>query len=189
MNRNQIVRRIKEKNLIAAVKDDEGLEKVLKTDIGVVFVLYGDVLSLEDIVKRIRDAGKAAIVHMDLISGLNSKEISVDFIKTRVHADGIISTKQNLIKRAKELTLFTVMRFFVIDSMALVNLNRQCSAVVPDCIEILPGLMPKIIRKLSESEPYPLIAGGLISDEEDIRSALDAGAVAVSTTNMDLLTK
>ena len=187
MNRNQIIRKIKEKKLIAAVKDDEGLEKILETDIGVVFVLYGDVLSLEGIVKRIREAGKAAIVHMDLITGLSSKEISVDYIKSKIHADGIISTKQNLINRAKELSLFTVMRFFVIDSMALVNLNRQCTAVVPDCIEILPGLMPKIIKKLSESEPYPLIAGGLISDDEDMRSALNAGAVAVSTTNINLL--
>ncbi len=79
------------------------------------------------------------------------------------------------------------MRFFVLDSVALVNLNRQCSAVVPDCIEILPGLMPKIIKKMADSEPYPLIAGGLISDREDIESALGAGAVAVSTTNMDLI--
>ncbi len=187
MNRNQILKKIKEKQLIAAIKDDEGLERVLKTDIGVVFVLYGDMLSLEETVKRIREAGKAAIVHMDLIAGLSAKEISVDYIKQKVHADGIISTKQNLIKRAKELGVFTVMRFFVLDSMALVNLNKQCSAVVPDCIEILPGLMPKIIKRLVDSEPYPLIAGGLISDDEDIRYALQAGAIAVSTTNMHLI--
>ncbi len=187
MNRNQIIKKIKEKQLIAAIKDDEGLKRVLETDIGVVFVLYGDVLSLEDTVKSIRDSGKAAIVHMDLITGLSSKEISVDYIKTKIHADGIISTKQNLIKRAKELGMFTVMRFFVLDSMALVNLNKQCSAVIPDCIEILPGLMPKIIRRLVSSEPYPLIAGGLISDDEDITSALEAGAIAVSTTNMKLI--
>ncbi|MBQ7636352.1 MAG: glycerol-3-phosphate responsive antiterminator [Lachnospiraceae bacterium] len=187
MNRNQILKKIKEKRIIAAVKDDEGLKCALETDIGVVFVLYGDVLSLEDTVKSIRDSGKAAIVHMDLITGLSPKEISVDYVKTRVRADGIISTKQTLIKRAKELGMFTVMRFFVLDSMALVNLNKQCSAVIPDCIEILPGLMPKIIRRLVSSEPYPLIAGGLISDDEDITSAIEAGAIAVSTTNMKLI--
>lgn len=186
MNRNQIIKRIKEKGLIAAIKDEEGLLRILKTDVGVVFVLYGDVLTIADIVKTIREAGKAAIVHMDLISGLSSKEVSVDYIKETVHADGVISTKQNLIKRAKELGLFAVMRFFVLDSMALVNLNKQCKAVEPDCIEILPGLMPKIIKKISESEPYPLIAGGLISDSEDVENALNAGAVAVSTTKQEM---
>ncbi len=187
MNKNQILKKIKEKRLIAAIKDEEGLEKVLATDLGVVFVLCGDVLSLEETVKRIRESGKAAIVHMDLITGLASKEISVDYIKQKIHADGIISTKQNLVKRAKELGMFAVMRFFVLDSMALVNINRQCSAVIPDCIEILPGLMPKIIKKLVDTEPYPLIAGGLISDREDIEAALEAGAMAVSTTNGELI--
>ena len=105
MNRNQILRKIKEKHLIAAIKDDEGLEKVLETDLGVVFVLYGDVVNIASIVRKIRDAGKAAIVHMDLITGLSSKEISVDFIKENAHADGIISIKQNLISRETHSSL------------------------------------------------------------------------------------
>ena len=52
-----------------------------------------------------------------------------------------------------------------------------------DLIEILPGVMPKIIRRLAGSAKKPLIAGGLISDKEDILSALGAGAVAISSTN------
>ncbi len=186
MNKNQILKKIKQNKYIAAIKDDDGLNKVLMLDIGVVFVLYGDVMTVSEIVKKIRDAGKAAIVHMDLVGGLSAKEVSVDYIKETVHADGIISTKQNLIKRARELGLFAVMRFFVIDSMALVNLNRQCAAVSPDCIEILPGLMPKIIRHIADAEHVPVIAGGLISDSEDVSAACNAGAIAVSTTHAEL---
>lgn len=43
--------------------------------------------------------------------------------------------------------------------------------------------MPKIIRKITGENKTPLIAGGLISDKEDVCNALDAGAVAVSSTN------
>ena len=75
-----------------------------------------------------------------------------------------------------------MLRFFVIDSMALENIQKQTAAVMPDVVEILPGLMPKMIRKIRKSIRRPLIAGGLISDKEDIMAALDAGAVAVSTT-------
>jgi len=42
--------------------------------------------------------------------------------------------------------------------------------------------MPKVIRKISGSTDKPIIAGGLISDKEDVINALAAGAVSVSST-------
>lgn len=38
--------------------------------------------------------------------------------------------------------------------------------LVPDAVEILPGLMPKIIKKLCSTVNVPINAGGLISDKE-----------------------
>lgn len=170
--------------VIAAVKSQEDLSKSLHSQVEVVFVLFGTVCNIAEIVKTIKDSGKVAMVHVDLITGLNSnKDVSADFIKQNTVADGIITTHQSLIKRAKELELFTVLRFFVLDSMALESVTRKRSSCQPDFIEILPGLMPKIITKISNSVSEPLIAGGLITDKDDIISALSAGAVAVSTTN------
>ena len=89
--------------IIAAVRDDEGLAQCLRTDIQTVFVLYGDICNISEIVRQIKDAGKIAIVHADLISGLAAKEISVDFLRRSTQADGVISTRANMIQRAKEL--------------------------------------------------------------------------------------
>lgn len=169
--------------IIPAVKDEESLEVCLKSDSSVIFILFGDICSIADIVERIKEKGKLAMVHMDLIAGLGSKEVSVDYIKKRTRADGIITTKPILVKRAKELGLDAVLRFFIIDSMALANLSRQTREARPDCIEVLPGVMPKVIRKITKENKIPLIAGGLIADKEDVCNALDAGAVAVSATN------
>ena len=169
--------------IIPAVKDEESLEVCLKSDSSVIFILFGDICSIADIVERIKEKGKLAMVHMDLIAGLGSKEVSVDYIKKRTRADGIITTKPILVKRAKELGLAAVLRFFIIDSMALANLSRQTREARPDCIEVLPGVMPKVIRNITKENKIPLIAGGLISDKEDVCNALDAGAVAVSSTN------
>lgn len=171
--------------IIAAVKDAEGLERCLESDCSVIFVLFGDICSVKDIVARIKEKNRIAMIHMDLITGLGSKEVSVDYIK-QVGADGIISTKPTLVKRARELEMYTVLRFFVIDSMAIENIYKQCMLAKPDCIEILPGVMPKVIRKIKERERTPLIAGGLISDKEDIMAALKAGAVSISTTQSKL---
>lgn len=172
--------------VIASIKDQEGLEECLKSDCGIIFILYGDIMNIADIVERVKDTGKLAMVHMDLIAGLGSREVSVDFIRKTTKADGILSTKPALIRRAKELNLYTVMRFFVIDSMAIDTIPRQCEQARPDCIEILPGVMPKVIRRIVREVREPVIAGGLIVDKEDVMSALNAGAVSISTTNRAL---
>lgn len=173
--------------VIAAVKDEAGLEAALSSaDIQVLFILYGDVLNISEIVRRAKQAEKLVLVHMDLINGLSSKEIAADFIKRQTEADGIITTRPGMIKRAKELGLHTVMRFFIIDSMALANVHKQYLSVRPDFIEVLPGVMPKIIQRISKENRIPIIAGGLIMDKEDVMTALDAGAISVSTTNRNV---
>lgn len=148
-----------------------------------VFILYGDLMSIGPIVSQIKTAGKLAIVHLDLIDGLSQKDAAVDFIVKSAAADGIISTKPSVVHRAKSCGLLAVQRFFVLDSIALSNISRQPSLGYADAIEILPGLMPKIIRRLVKTIDKPVIAGGLISDKEDIVAALEAGAVAISSTN------
>lgn len=173
--------------VIAAVKDMDGLEKCCRlSDIKVVFILFGDICSIPDIVAKVKKADKMAVVHMDLISGLSAKEIAVDFIKNNTQADGIISTKPTLIKRGKELSLFTVLRYFLIDSMALENIRLQQYSVKPDIIEVLPGLMPELIKKICQASRIPIIAGGLITEKKSVMAALSAGAISVSSTNQDV---
>lgn len=177
---------VEECPVIAAIKDDEGLEKCIETDIDIVFVLYGDICDIPDIVERLKEAGKTVLVHLDLIGGLNTKEIAADFIRKHTLADGIISTKPGVIKRAKELGLYTVQRFFVIDSLAVENIRKQAELPYADMIEVLPGVIPKVIGRIRSMISIPIIAGGLVSDKEDVLSALDAGAMAVSTTRTEV---
>lgn len=172
--------------IIAAVKDMEGLYNSCRLEeIKVIFILFGNICTIGEIIRKVKEAGKTAIVHIDLIGGLNTKEIAVDFIKNSTKADGIITTKPTLIKRAKDLGMFTVLRYFLIDSMALENIRQQ-NHVKPDVIEVLPGVMPKIIQKICQTSKVPIIAGGLITDKESALAALSAGAVSVSTTNRDV---
>ena len=122
--------------IIAAIKDNNGLKKCLTSSSSVIFILYGDICNISDIVDEVKKAGKIAMVHIDLINGLSSKEITVDFIKKYTNADGIISTKPTLIKRARELSLYTILRLFVIDSMAYEK-QAGLSLTKKDIFEIL----------------------------------------------------
>lgn len=175
-----------ENPIIVAVRDDETYKKCMNIpESRVVFVLFGSISSIPDIVSELKGHDHQVFVHMDLISGLSSREDAVDFIRKYTNADGIISTRIEQIKRGKSLGLDTVYRIFVIDSKAFSVVRKNISNDV-DIVEILPGLMPKIIRKMTEIQSKPVIAGGLISDREDVISALDAGAVAISTTNVNV---
>ena len=185
MNRKRI-EEFEDCPVIAAIKDEEGLKKCLHSDIQIVFVLYGDICNIGKTVGKLKAAGKTVIIHIDLIAGLSSKEIAVTYIKSVTHADGIISTKPGVIREAKEEGLFAIMRFFVIDSIAFDSIQKQTESVRPDMIEVLPGVMPKIIRRICRESRVPVIAGGLIADKEDIMAALDAGAVSISTTRQDV---
>lgn len=172
--------------VIPAVKDDAGLAAVKDTESRIVFVLYGDIISIARIVEDIHAMGKIAIVHADLVSGLSSREIAADFIAGHTGADGVISTKPQVIRRAKELGLFTVQRFFLLDSLAFSNLRTQVTQTRPDVIEVLPAGLSKVIRVIRKEFGRNLIAGGLVLDKDDVIAPLSAGAAAVSTTNASL---
>lgn len=172
--------------VIAAVKNESGLENCLKTDCRVVFLLFGTICDVAELVDRVKESGKIAIVHVDLIQGLSSKEVAVDFIRRNTRADGIISTKSPIVKHAKELGMICIQRTFVVDSMALSTLKKQIESFHPDAIEIMPGVMPRVIQKIRQETELPLIAGGLLSDKKDIMAAFEAGADAVSTTREEL---
>ncbi len=172
--------------IITAVKDEQGLERALKTDSSVVFILFGTVCSITGLVERVKASGKLAIVHVDLITGLSQKEVAVDFIKENTKADGIISTKPSLVRHAMELGLIGGQRAFLIDSIAFENTRKQLAAFEPDFMEIMPAALPKVLKRIREFTPVILVAGGLLSDKQDIMDAFRAGADAVSTTKEEL---
>jgi glycerol uptake operon antiterminator len=184
--KKDMIKKLAEYPVISAIKDENGLKKCIKSKFKVVFILYGDICNIKEIVDTIKDADKIAIVHIDLISGLSNSEISVEYLATNTNLDGIISTKYNLLKAAKNRGLITIQRIFMIDSMALNNLKNQLRRDEIDFIEVLPGVMPKVIKKIVSVSRIPIIAGGLVNDREDVEISLKAGAIAVSTSSATL---
>ncbi len=170
--------------IIGAIKDEESFERALASDCGVVFLLNGDILTIREKVESLRREGKQVFVHIDMVSGVSSSPVIVDYIKRELKVEGIITTKTNIVKKAIEADLKVIQRFFFIDSMSLQNAMESLRKIKPQAIEIMPGIMPKIVNKLHKAYPdIPIICGGLIDSKEEIIAALSAGAMAVSTTN------
>ena len=96
-------------------------------------------------------------------------------------ADGIISTRAGLIRAAKDCGLETVQRFFLVDSHSVETAIESIRACNPSMVELMPGVVPKVIRRFCGEIRQPVIAGGLIETREEAVQALSAGAAAIST--------
>lgn len=183
--RHVLIRMMEENPVVPSLRDPAALDQYLHCPCGVVFVLCGDILNIDEIIRRLHEGGKKAVIHADLVSGLAPKEIAVDFLQ-RCGADGILSTRPALVRRGRELGLLSVLRVFAIDSKAISNLYREAELGTPDMVEVLPGAIPHVIAQLKRQLSIPLIAGGLLEEKSDILTALSAGALCVSTSNSRL---
>lgn len=172
--------------IVAAIKNDEGLSECLKSECNLVFILYGTVCDIAEAVEKIKNDGRTAIVHADLIQGLSARNEAVDYIKHSTRADGIISTKSSLVRYAMDIGMIGILRTFIIDSIAMENIHRQIHSISPDMIEIMPGIMPEIIERIKRFTDTPVIAGGLIASKKNVMDAFNAGADAISTTKKEL---
>ena len=109
MDRNKLLDLLASGPVIAAVKSEDGLAAALESDVSVIFLLSGDILTVADAAARVRKAGKRAFVHLDLVDGLAAREVSyADFVTIQRDESGAITAlttdmaKMNL--RRSELT-------------------------------------------------------------------------------------
>lgn len=175
-----------ENPVIMAIKDGKDLRECLKeeySDNNVVFVLYGNIETIPTIVKKLKDKDKIVFVHENLVEGLSSSHFSPSFIKKYTDADGIITLRAQNAYEARKIGLCTVFRFFLLDSLSYESVKDTIKTTSSDLLEVLPGIMPKMIGEISKRYPTPLVAGGLIRDKSDVVDALNAGAIAVSSSN------
>jgi len=172
--------------IIAALPHIELPDSVEQLPIEVFFLLSGNILEIEDRVKRLKDIGKKVFVHLDLIEGLGKDLAAVEYVEKKIRPDGILSTRSNLLKHGKDIGLVTVQRIFLIDSLSFESGIKIVKSYEPDFVEIMPGIAPRAISDLKKEIKQPIIAGGMITDKSDVIQALKAGALAVSTSKKTL---
>lgn len=171
--------------IIAAVRNERELEAARNSRIKIIFCLCPNILTLEETVKSSHEAGKKIFLHMDLAEGVGKDKPGLMYVK-KLGVDGIISTRVNIIKAAREAGLFTVQRFFIVDSQSVATTLESIKASRPDMVEVMPGIVTKVISDLKASLNIPIIAGGLIETRKEIEEAVHSGASAVSTGRQEL---
>ena len=183
---NEVLISIEQNPVIAAARVEEEVDEAIKAGVSVVFLLHCDIFNVQSLVDKVKQSRKFVFVHMDLLEGLGKDQKAVEYIARVIRPDGIISTKTPHIKHAKDAGLFTIQRFFLLDSQSFDQTIRTAKASMPDMVEIMPALMPTVIKKVCSLLELPVIAGGLIESKEDIVEILKAGAIGASTGRKEL---
>jgi glycerol uptake operon antiterminator len=177
---------LKDKPIIAAVRDLADLNEACGAPVGVIFLLGGTISDLKSAVRVARENDKLILLHLDLIAGLGKDEAALEFLTTEVQPTGLITTRTNLIQRMRRLGLLSVQRLFLLDSLSLTTGIEAVRSSKADVVEVLPGLIPKAIATIRQQVAGPVIAGGLISTRQEVIQALNAGATGVSVSNKRL---
>ena len=159
--------------VIAGIRNDKSLYKALNSEVIALFILYGNILNLPKMMKKAEKHDKLIFLHIDLVKGIAQDEAGVRYLAENNLCDGIVSTKSNLIKKAKNLNLMAIQRLFLIDSAALNTGKKIIKNNRPDAVEILPGIAaPYFIEHVKKSILCPLIAGGLIRKKQEVKDII-----------------
>ncbi|PWV95530.1 glycerol uptake operon antiterminator [Paenibacillus cellulosilyticus] len=167
--------------IIASVTKEEQFAHVLESDVERVNLMTGHIGNLESYITKLHDWGKQVYVHIEMIAGLGRDAHTVAYLRDKFQADGIITTKSNIITAAKQSNLRTIQRIFAIDTAAIHTAVRMINNTNPDEVELMPGLMPRVTQEVKGMIKQPLIVGGLIRHEEEIVAALASGADFISS--------
>ncbi len=183
---HEYIETIKDNPIIAAVQNKRALQSALSLGVPTVFLLNTDIFSAKEFVDMAKEAGSNVFLHMDLIDGLSSNAKALDYVKNRIMPSGIISTKSTLIKYAREQGMFCIQRFFMVDSAGFKNSVKTAKKNKSSMIELMPGIIPDVIKEFTNKIETPTIAGGLVTQKKQVIDALSCGAIGVSTGNETL---
>ncbi|MBQ1396734.1 MAG: glycerol-3-phosphate responsive antiterminator [Eubacterium sp.] len=180
-----MVYNVTDKKIAAAIRTEKDFSTALKSRVDVIFLLHSNIITVHQSVKEIHSAGKKVFVHVDFAEGIGKDRAGLEFL-ARQGVDGVLTTRTNIVRMAREFNLITVQRFFLVDSHSLQTSVESIRLSKPDIIELMPGIVTKKIREFRQLADMPIIAGGIIETEEEVRTALKAGADIVSTGETSL---
>ncbi len=164
---------------------DEHLDTALASRAPIVFILRHNGFKLEHAVARVHAAGKLAAVHLDLVDGIAADMRGVAWI-ARSRADAIITSHGRLIAAIREEGCVAIHRLLLSRRGHIDTAMKAVARAHPDILEVLPGVVLPQVIQLMPRLGIPLLAGGFVRTEADVRAVMAAGAVGVTTSATEL---
>ena len=175
--------------IIAAVHSFEDAAVAAESPCAVVFLLGGKLFDVKEMVSRLQQKGKIVFVHLDLAEGIARDANGVQILAEIVRPDGVITTKNNLVRTIREYGMLAALRCFIMDGQSYQKAIQVSGNVSPDFVELMPGILPpNLIESVCRETGTAVVAGGLVRSAVDANQAFSAGARGISTSDRSLWT-
>ncbi|WP_243125403.1 MULTISPECIES: glycerol-3-phosphate responsive antiterminator [Clostridium] len=133
------------------------------------------------------EKNKLVLVNIDMIGGISGDQMGIKLLKDLFKVDGVMSASTMKVNIAKSLGLYTIQRFFLIDSRSYETSLKSLKTSKVDAIEVLPAPMaPHFVKEIRNVKDIPLLAGGFIKDKDTLNSIREAGFDGVTTSERNL---
>jgi glycerol uptake operon antiterminator len=173
--------------IIPSVRNLKYFEDSLKTSSKIIFLSEAHIGSLTSLAKKCHERRKIVFVNIDLIGGISKDQLGIKFLKDIFKVDGIISASSRHLNMAKNENLFTIQRFFLLDSRAFDSSMDALKTSKIDAVEILPGPMAaRFSAEIKLKKDIPLLAGGFIRTVDSLKDIYQAGFMGVTTSERNL---
>lgn len=167
--------------VIPAISSHQAMRYFFKSNLVIGILMNFQLAQLDDLIKDMRQHQKKVFVHLELIKGLSNDEYGAIYLIQNFAVDGIITTKPRVIELCKKRNTFSIMRFFLKDTLSFNQSLDMMHHYQPDAIEILPAI-PRMVEMIQPHITVPIILGGLIKTDKEVAEAKAVGAVAVTTS-------
>ncbi len=172
--------------VIAAVKHADKIDEAINSQCEIIFLLTGDIFNIKRVVEKVKNNNKLIFIHIDLLEGFSKDIVALNYIHENIKPNGIITTKSSLIKHARHAGLFVVQRLFMLDSLSVQSGIKSIKVTRPDAVEVMPGIIPRVVETIHKETRIPIITGGLIKNKDDVIQSLKAGAIGISSSKRDI---
>ncbi|MBC5637803.1 glycerol-3-phosphate responsive antiterminator [Ornithinibacillus sp. BX22] len=172
--------------IIPVIGEMKDVDKLAKYSYSYFAILNAHISRLKPVFQFAKQHEKLLLLDIDLVQGLKADEYATEYICQEFNPYGIISTKPNVIMKAKQKGVQTFQRIFLLDSKSIERSSKLIERTDPDYIELLPGVVPKIIRQFNQQTNKEIIASGFIETIEEVQQAIDAGATTITTSSKEL---
>ncbi|WP_103104725.1 glycerol-3-phosphate responsive antiterminator [Brevibacillus reuszeri] len=186
MNQAEFRARLAQTKLIASVKEAKHLEKAAEANLSAAVLSIGNIGVIKGYVDFFKSREIPVFLHLDRIGGISYDREGIAFLAHYVKPDGIVTTRNTLVKLAKKQGLLTIQRLFLVDSDSLKSGLQSIQDTQPDAVELMPALLPEYIEEFRSMIDTPIIAGGLLRKREQMEVVLQHGATAVSVGSPSL---
>lgn len=171
--------------IIMAIYGIEQLKTALSSKAEVCIIANIDLIKLQPVIELLSKAGKYVIVNIDSCNGLSQDKGGIDYV-AETGAMGLLSTRLQIVQRAKKCGLITMQKIFVTDRSTWLRSLKAVEQSEPDYVQLMPAQMLPLLPQADRNVLPPIVASGFVCNEEHAQTALSHGAIAVSSSDSAL---